>query len=379
MIERERMIETFIDLAQIDSPSREERAVAEQLTAWLRHLGCEVAMDDAGERVGGDCGNLWSRLPGTGPGPPVLLSAHMDTVMPGRGVRPVRTHDRIASDGTTILGADDKSGLAIIVEVLRVLRERRLAHPPVEVVLTVCEEAGLLGAKQADMRRVTARDGLVLDSCPAGALFTRGPAADRLDVTIRGVAAHAGVCPEAGVSAIRVAASAIAGMRLGRIDADTTANLGLIDGGTAVNIVPDRVRIQGEARSHDEAKLAAQSQHMVQCFHTAAAEHGRASGQVEIGAQIEAKVTRDYNRMDLGDQAPIVGWVRQAAHAIGVSIECQKTGGGCDANVFNAHGLSVGNLGTGMRQIHTTDEHLLLDEFSQTAHVVLAMLQRVGR
>jgi tripeptide aminopeptidase len=378
MIEPERMTETFVTLARIDSPSFEEREIAEHLIGQLRALGGDVMMDEAGSAVGGNAGNVFARFAGTGRGPAVLLSAHMDTVSPGRGVRPVREGQRIRSDGSTILGADDKSGLAIILETLRTLREHKLPHPPIEVVFTVCEEPGLMGAKALHLSRLAARDGLVLDSGPASSLFVRGPAADRFEVTVKGRAAHAGVCPERGLSAIQVAADAIARMRLGRIDHETTANIGVIEGGTAVNIVPDRVTVRGEARSHDEEKLAAQSSHMLRCFHEATAARAVRSGGETIQAEIEAKVTRDYNRMRLGDQAPVVQWVLEAARQTKATVTCESTGGGCDANIFNSHGLRIANLGTGMREIHTTGEYLLLEEFFQTGRIVLSMLQQAA-
>ncbi len=379
MIEKERMIETFLDLVRIDSPSYEEREIAERLMGELKGLGGQVTMDDAGKQTGSNAGNVLARFAGTGPGRPVMLSAHMDTVMPGRGVKPIREKDRIRSDGTTILGADDKSGLAIILEVLHALRERKLPYPPIEVAFTICEEPGLIGAKEMNLERLSARDGLVLDSGPADSLFTRGPAADRLEITVHGQAAHAGVCPEQGIDAIRVAAEAISKMRLGRIDPDTTANLGLIQGGTAVNIVPDKVIIRGEARSHDEAKLSVQSAHMAHCFHEAASAHVLKLENNMLQARVEAHISRDYNKMNLGEEAPVVRWVMAAAQTMGAKISCAKTGGGCDANVFNSQGRSIANLGTGMRDIHTTHEYLLLDEFTQTARVVLSMLQHAAK
>ena len=164
-------------------------------------------------------------------------------------------------------------------------------------------------------------------------------------------------------------------MRLGRIDPDTTANIGTIEGGTAVNIIPDRVVIHGEARSHDEEKLKAQSSHMAQCFHAAAAAYFLKEGDKTIQAEAEVRIERDYNRMNLGEDAPVVRWVRAASRSVGADVSCQKTGGGCDANIFNTYGLSIANLGTGMRNIHTINEYLLLDEFVQTAHIILSMLQ----
>ncbi|MBI3595556.1 MAG: M20/M25/M40 family metallo-hydrolase [Nitrospirae bacterium] len=375
MINSERMIDTFITLVQIDSLSREEGKIAERLVRELKSLEGEVYIDDAGAKVGGDSGNIVARFPGSKSGEPILLSAHMDTVVPGRGIKPIREPDRIRTDGTTILGADDKSGIAIILEVLSVVNERRIPHPPVEVVFTICEEAGLVGAKHLDVRSLKSRHGLVLDSCPADSLFTRGPAADKLEFTVHGLAAHAGVCPEDGLNAIKIAAEAIARMQLGRIDAETTANLGLIQGGSAVNIVPDRVIVRGEARSHDESKLAAQSSHMAECFQAAVRRHRVVKDGREVHAKVEEKIKRDYPRMTLGEDAPIVKWVMAAATKVNVPIACRKTGGGCDANVFNGHGLNVANLGTGMREIHTVHEHLLLNEFQQTARVVLEVLR----
>ncbi|MBI3610438.1 MAG: M20/M25/M40 family metallo-hydrolase [Nitrospirae bacterium] len=377
MINSERMIDTFIELVQIDSLSREEGAIAERLVRELKNLGAEVRVDDAGTKVGGNTGNVIATFPGTTAAEPILLSAHMDTVVPGRGIKPIRELDRIRTDGTTILGGDDKSGIAIILEVLTVLNERRIPHPPVEVVFTICEEAGLVGARHLDVGALKARHGLVLDSCPADSLFTQGPAADKLEFTVRGLAAHAGVCPEEGINAIQVAAEAIARMRLGRIDTETTANLGLIEGGSAVNIVPDRIVVRGEARSHDESKLTAQSFHMAECFRDAVKAHRVVKDGRETRAAVDAKIERDYPRMSLGEDAPVVGWVMAAAKKLGVQIACRKTGGGCDANIFNGYGLNVANLGTGMREIHTVNEYLLLKEFQQTARVVLEMLRAV--
>ena len=369
------MTENFLALVRIDSHSREEAEVARRLIHELEELQAKVNVDDAGAKVGGDTGNIIATFPGAESAEPVLLSAHMDTVMPGQGIKPIREKERIRTDGTTILGGDDKSGIAIIMEVLRVLHEQKIPHPPVEVVFTICEEAGLMGAKHLDVGKLKARHGLVLDSCPANALFTRGPAADRMEFTVHGLAAHAGISPEEGISAIRVAAEAITKMRLGRVDPDTTCNMGLIEGGRAVNIVPDRVVVRGEARSLEESKLKAQSEHIAECFHEAARAHHVEKDGREVRARIDEKIERDYQAMQLGEDAPVVTWVLSAAKRLGVEITCQKTGGGCDANIFNGYGLNIANLGTGMREIHTVKEFLILEEFYQTARVVLEVLR----
>jgi tripeptide aminopeptidase len=366
-----RLIDYFMDLVRIDSLSRREGAVARRLKADLEALGAKVRIDDAGERVGGDTGNVIATIPGTAPGPWLLLSAHMDTVVPGEGIVPVRRTDRITSDGRTILGGDDKSGVAIIMEVLRTVAERRIPHGGVEVAFTICEEVGLLGAKHLAADALNARDGLVLDSEHASFLFTKGPAADKLEFTVVGLEAHSGICPERGISAIQVASEAIASMRLGRIDEETTANLGVMRGGAATNIVPKEAMVAGEARSLDEAKLDEQTAHMRRCFAEAAARHRVIVDGVTHHARVVERVERDFPRLDVPEDAPIVRAVFDAARRVGWSVATRSTGGGCDANVFNQKGLRVANLGTGMRAIHTVNEYLLLDEFVRAGEVVL--------
>jgi tripeptide aminopeptidase len=365
-IREDRLRDVFLDLVRIDSLSRREGAIARRLTGELEALGATVGFDDAGAAVGGDVGNLIAHVPGTAPGEPLLLCAHMDTVEPGVGVQPIVDGDVIRSDGRTVLGGDDKSGVAIILECLRVCREERLAHPPIDVVFTICEEQGLLGARHLDLGRVRARRGLVFDSDAVGFVFTRAPGSTALDVTVRGRAAHAGMAPERGISAIRVAAEAVAAMRLGRIDDETTANLGTIAGGRAINIVPDEVHLRGEARSHDTAKLEVQLAHMRRCFDDAAGRHP--------GASVEFRTEPMYEPMRVDDDAPIMRLLSAAAKQVGRTITSAGMGGGCDANVLNQRGLQVVNLGTGMRDIHTTSEWLKVSDMVAAAEVTLALI-----
>jgi tripeptide aminopeptidase len=367
VIDARRLQSLLLDLVRIDSLSRREGRIAARLAAELRELGADVSVDDAGRTLGGETGNLIARFPGTVDAPPLLLCAHMDTVSPGEGVRPIVEDDVIRTDGTTVLGGDDKSGIAIICECVRVCRERGLRHPPLDVVLTICEEVGLLGAKHLDLARVRARRGLVFDSDAVGFAFTRAPGANHIDVVVRGRAAHAGMAPERGVSAIQVAAEAIAGMRLGRLDAETTANIGRIEGGRATNIVPDEVHVRGEARSHDRARLAAQTDHMRACFEEAAARHP--------GARVEIDVEAAYEPMAVPDDSAIMRLVAAAAARTGRTITPAGMGGGCDANVLNRRGLEVVNLGTGMREIHTTSEWLRVSDMVAAAEVTLAVIE----
>jgi tripeptide aminopeptidase len=376
LINQERLNSLLIELIEIDSLSRRERDVALRLQREMEDLGARVFIDDAGEKVGGNVGNLIAHFPGTAAGAdPLLLSAHMDTVVPGEGIRPVRDGDILRTDGRTVLGGDDKSGVAIICEVLRVIRENGLRCGDVDVVFTICEEAGLIGAKCLDVSRLRARTGLVLDSDSVGFLFTRAPAANRMEFRVFGLEAHAGVCPERGINAIQVAARGVAQMRLGRIDHETTANIGVVEGGMAVNIVPNQVVLRGEARSHDPEKLARQTEHMQRCLEEAATRSVLELDGRRHSARIEAKIDRDYDRMDVPESAPIVKLVHAAAKNLSLEVKTLATGGGCDANVLNQKGLVVANLSTGMREIHTVNEWLDLKDLHLSARIVLEILQ----
>jgi tripeptide aminopeptidase len=377
-VSAERLTQLFLELVRIDSHSRKEGLVARRLERELVALGAEVWFDDAGVKVGGNTGNLLARFPGSVDAEPLLLSAHMDTVVPGEGVRPILDGDVIRSDGTTVLGGDDKSGLAIICEVLHLLAEHRVPHGDVEVAFTICEEVGLLGAKHLDVSRLRARAGLVLDSDAPGYLFTRAPAANHLEFVVHGLEAHAGMAPEEGINAIKVAAEGIAAMRLGRIDPDTTANIGTVHGGVATNVVPNTVRLHGEARSHDEAKLDAQCEHMRRCMEDAAARHAITRDGATVRASVESRVTRSYEGMAVPDDAAIVQLVFRAAAAVGAPVTSAAMGGGCDANILNRRGFEVANIGTGMQRIHTVHEWLRVSDMVRTAAVITEMVRLRG-
>jgi tripeptide aminopeptidase len=372
IIDAKRLKEEFLELVSVASLSKREGAIARRLEGILRGMGATVEADDAGERVGGDSGNLLARFPGNKANvAPILLSAHMDTVGPAEKIRPVVDGDIIRTDRTSVLGGDDKAGIVAIFEAIRVLRERNIPHGDIEVVLTICEENGLLGAKHFDTTRLRANHGLVLDVDGVCELITRAPAANRLTFTVEGLAAHAGICPEQGLSAIRIASEAIAGMKLGRIDKDTTANLGVIHGGLSTNIVPQRVVIRGETRSHDPAKLEAQTRHMQSRFEKIVARHAVRVGRRKHRARFEAQVERQYEPLKISDRAAIVHLVSSAAKAMGRSCKTRATGGGSDANVFTSRGLEVANLACGMREIHTVNEWVNVKDMVVTAQLVL--------
>ena len=376
MINQERLKNLLIELIKIDSLSRKEYDVAMRLKSEMEALGATVSIDDAGEKVGGNVGNLIAHFSGNAQNAQaLLLSAHMDTVVPGEGIVPVLDGDILRTNGRTVLGGDDKSGVAIICEVMRVMQENRLPCSDIDVVFTICEEAGLIGAKCLDVGRLRARTGLVLDSDSVGFLFTKAPAANRMEFRVHGLEAHAGVCPEKGINAIKVAAEGIAQMRLGRIDDETTANIGVVEGGMAVNIVPNHVILRGEARSHSEEKLNRQTEHMKHCLEDAAARHVLELDGKRHSAKVEAKIERDYDRMDVPESAPIVKLVHAAARSLKLEVKTLATGGGCDANVLNQKGLVVANLSTGMRDIHTVNEWLDLRDLNQSAQMVLEIVK----
>lgn len=376
MINQERLKTLLIELIKIDSLSRKEYDVAMRLKREMEELGATVQIDDAGEKVGGNVGNLIAHFPGNASSAqPLLLSAHMDTVVPGEGITPILEGDILRTDGRTVLGGDDKSGVAIICEALRVIRENRFPCGPVDVVFTICEEAGLIGAKCLDVSKLRARTGLVLDSDSVGFLFTKAPAANRMEFHVYGLEAHAGVCPEKGINAIKVAADGIAQMRLGRIDHETTANIGVVEGGMAVNIVPNHVILRGEARSHSQDKLDRQTEHMRRCLEEAAERHALELDGKRHCARVESKIERDYDRMDVPESAPIVKLVHAAAKNLQLEVKTLATGGGCDANVLNQKGLVVANLSTGMREIHTVNEWLDLKDLNVSAQMVLEIVK----
>lgn len=367
-----RLKDEFLDLVSTASPSKREGAVARRLYAILSGMGAAVEVDDAGERVGGDTGNLLARFPGNAPGAtPFLLSAHMDTVGPAAAIHPLVEGDIVRTDRTSVLGGDDKAGIVAILEAIRVLRERNLPHGDIELVLTICEESGLYGAKHFDTSRLRSRRGLVLDVDGVCELITRAPAANHLSVTVHGLAAHAGICPEQGLSALQIAAEAIAGMKLGRVDDETTANIGVIQGGLASNIIPDRVVLRGETRSLNAGKLEAQTAHMRERFEAAVAGRAVRVGDRLHQARVEVEARRDYESLDVRDDAAIVRLVRRAAATLGRSCRTRSTGGASDANVLAGRGLEVANLACGMREIHTVNEWVDIKDVVVTAELVV--------
>jgi len=373
VVNRKRLADTFKWLVAIDSVSREEYEISQAIQTVLAGMGATIRVDDAASRIGGNAGNVIARFDGAPSVPPLMLNAHMDTVEPGRGVRAIFEDGVFRSDGKTILGADDKSAVAVIIETMRIIRERGLPCGPVEVVLTVCEEIGLMGAKHLDFSLISARYGYALDASNTEGIVTRAPAANRFEIRVHGKAAHAGAAPEDGVNAILLASQAVAILTLGRIDAETTCNIGTIEGGTATNIIPDRVTLRGEVRSHDTEKLKQITDTIVSTFErviSAAATPGRGALP-----RVEWDIHPDFPATRIDPGHPVVTLAQRAAKNLGRTIQPQSTGGGADANIFFDKGIVTGVLGTGMKDMHTVRESVALEDMVRMTELMLEILR----
>jgi peptidase T-like protein len=374
-VNRERLAATFTELCEIDSPSRREGRISQRLQEIFRELDAtEIIEDDSAASTGSECGNLIIRFPGTITRTPIFFNCHMDTVQPAEGVRVKRIGDLFTSFGDTILGSDDKSAIAACIETMRVLQESGQMYRPVEFIITTCEEIGLMGAKALNPALVRAREGYALDSSGFARVVTHAPAANRLTITVTGVAAHAGLNPEWGINALILAAHALVKVPNGRIDEETTANFGIITGGTASNIVPAKVVIKGEVRSHSTAKLERVIEEIREIFTTAVASWIDPTGSAKGRPTVAIEVRQDYPVMQLQPEEPVLRRVEAAARSIGMKLTYERGGGGSDANIFNGYGLSTAIIATGMTNVHSTGEQVELQDMVDLTRLLLALL-----
>ncbi|GAM16296.1 tripeptidase T [Mesobacillus selenatarsenatis] len=371
MINNERLLNEFLELVQIDSETKYETEIARVLKKKFEDLGVEVFEDDTTAQTGHGAGNLICTLQGTKEGvDTIYFTSHMDTVVPARGVKPSIKDGYVVTDGTTILGADDKTGLAVMLETIRVLKEQSIPHGTIQFIITVGEESGLVGAKALDSSLVKAKYGYALDSDgKVGNIIVAAPTQAKVAAVIHGKTAHAGVAPEKGVSAITIAAKAVARMPLGRIDEETTANIGRFQGGTQTNIVCDHVEILAEARSLIPEKMEAQVAKMKAAFESAAQEMG---GKADVDVQVM------YPGFKFGEGDLVVELAKKAAAKIGRSSELLHSGGGSDANVIAGFGIPTVNLAVGYEEIHTTNERMPIEELNKLAEMVIALIEEVA-
>ncbi|MCU9594118.1 tripeptidase T [Caldibacillus thermolactis] len=372
MINETRLLNEFLELVQIDSETKHESKIAEVLKQKFTELGLEVVEDNAKEKTGHGANNLICTLKGTNKqADPIYFTSHMDTVVPGKGVKPTVEDGYVKSDGTTILGADDKAGLAVMLEVIRILKEEQIEHGDIQFVITVGEESGLVGAKALDASFIKAKYGYALDSDgEVGTIVVAAPTQAKINVTITGKSAHAGVAPEKGISAIQVAAKAISKMPLGRIDEETTANIGRFEGGQATNIVTEKAYIFAEARSLVQEKLNKQIEAMKKAFEDTASE---------MGAKAEVDVKVMYPSFKFGPEDEVVQIAQKACQKIGRTPKLIKSGGGSDGNVIAGLGIPTVVLGVGYEEIHTTKERIPVKELNKLAEMVLAIIESVNQ
>jgi tripeptide aminopeptidase len=367
-VNQQRLIERFTQLAQINAPSGNEKPIAEFLAQTLEELGFAVEFDVAHEAIDGKCGNLIAWWPGTDPdAPPLFFSTHMDTVLPTADLQPVIRDGFVYSDGTTILGADDRAALAAYLEGIQALQEAGARCGPIELILTVSEQAGLLGARHLDYSKVRSHTGYIFDSSgDVGQIILKGPYSNRLWWEIAGKMSHLGLAPEEGVSAILIAADALTHMKLGKVDANTNANVGIIHGGELASIIPDRVEMVGEVRCFTAEGLQTQVDHMIDAV---AASARRQGGRADV--RIEEK----YVGWQVPRNAHHVQVAIQAAERIGVEPYFSETLGGADTNIFIENGLECFTLGLGFRDIHSFEEHISIENLVNTARLVTALVQ----
>ncbi len=367
-VNQDRLVQMFLQLVRQNTPPRAEKAASEIAYEYLQELGFDCVYDNAGAEVGGNVGNLIAFKKGTiESAPPIFFSSHFDTVEPTPGLEPIIEDDIIRTDGKTVLGADDKCGIAAILEGMSLLQEQNIPHGDIQLLLTICEEIGLVGAKHLEPSRIKARFGYVLDSGPpVGSFVYTAPTQNIFEVWIHGKPSHAGAVPEEGVSAVLVAAKAVSRMKLGRVDFETTANVGIIQGGTATNIIPAECYLKCEARSRNPAKLDKQQDAMIAIFREEAET---------AGAEIEIKSFNAYTAYELGMEDPVLKIGLQAAESIGLETHLRATGGGADANIFNAAGFPTTVLGCGMMNIHRHDEYVRISDMVKSAQLVVAIAE----
>lgn len=373
VLNKGRIFEEFKELVAIPCHSTKERQIFEVVKAKLEKLGFVVEEDDAAAKVGGECGNMWAFLPGNKAGATkVLLSGHLDGVEPCGGTTVVRKDGILYSDGTTILGSDDKSGVVAILEGVRMILEENAEHGDIQVLLTIAEEGGVNGSRCMDKSKLNADVGYALDSEGApGEIIVGAPGQYKYSIKVIGKTAHGGMEPEKGINSVMVAAKALAEVkRYGRIDEETTANIGIINGGIATNIVPALVEIQGDARSRNSEKLIAIRDEIVNTICSAVEKQG---------AKAEADVVLKYNSFLVDENSKVVELAKDACAQFGFEPNVGLTGGGSDANFINAYGVPCVILGTGMSNVHTVDEYIKEEDLYNSALMVYGILKAAAK
>jgi len=369
MINKKRIIDNFIEMVEISSPSLNEREMADFLKSALEKLGLRVYEDNAGEINGGNSGNIIGVLKGKGP--QIMFSSHMDTVTPCENIKAKIEDGEIKSEGNTILGGDDKAGIAAILEMLRVIKEEKLEHPEIIIVFSIAEEIGLLGATAFDEKKFNIKYGFILDSSgKPGSVVKQAPYHEKIKIKFIGKAAHAGIEPEKGISAIYMAAKAISKLKIGRIDDETTFNLGIINGGKATNIITEEVEVIGESRSFSEKKIGETVESAIEICQKVAEE---------MNGKLEYETEREYDGFSFEDDYKLLKIVQKSAEKLGFAYKAESLGGGSDTNVYNAKGIDTVNLGIGMKNVHSVDEYIEIEDIIDGSRLIIELVKGLAR
>lgn len=368
MINKQRVLDTFLEYIKIDSETYNEKNFADRMAADLTALGGVVTTDNAGEKINSNGYNVYATFEGTLPGEMIALSAHMDTVKPGIGITPVIEDGIIRSSGDTILASDDKSGIAGIIEAIKSVKEKNVPHRSFEVIFTICEEGGLHGAKNLDYSRIKSKKALAFDSSGnVGKIINQAPGQNKIYATVVGKTAHAGIAPEEGISAIQVMAHGIAKMNLLRIDPETTCNIGTIEAKNATNIVPGTCSLIAEVRSRDYDKLQAQTKHIVDCMQQACDK---------FGATLDCRVDTAYISYNVDVEGELISYLCENIRDMGLEPNIVPGGGGSDANIMNRNGIESVVVGTGMSKVHTTNEFIEIKQLENTAELIYRLITK---
>jgi tripeptide aminopeptidase len=370
-INKKRMLNDFLEFVKIPSLSYKEGKFAKHLIKILKGLGCKVYVDNAGKKMGGDTGNIIAQFKGKIKSKPIALAAHMDTVTPGIGIKPVVTKNRVKSKGDTILAADCKAGIAIILEILKVIKERKLAAVPIEIMFTTAEEPGVVGASHLDYSKVKACSGIGIDWLGCDEIVVKAPAEYKLDITIHGRAAHGAMCPEKGISALEIAGKAISKLKMGWIDKETTCNLGLVKGGTTDNTVMAQINLKGDARSHNMKKLDGYVKYLKKVFESACRLAAKKIDGRKVMPKLDFKTKFLFKNFSIDKNSKIVKTLKKSAKKYGINLKTVSTNGCMEANQFTAHGIKIPTIGCGVKDLHTTKEELDLKQFFKCADIIL--------
>lgn len=368
MINRQRLTDEFINLVKIDSLTRQERKMADALLRKLKDMGLEPYEDDTASKIGGDAGNVICHVKGKKQKPALLLMAHMDTVVPGISKNPVIDGDIIKTDGKTVLGGDDAAGIAVILETVRSLIEDKTPFGDIYLVFTVAEESGLFGARNLDLSKIPADYAIILDEGgDIGTVAVKAPQYNRFHVTFTGKAAHAGLEPEKGLSAIMMASKAIADMpNFGRIDEESTSNIGIIKGGQVRNIVCETCEIEGEVRSISEEKISRYTDEILNHFKKTAEQ---------LGGTVKIDLEKMYPGFDIKESDDIISLLKEASAASNIPLKLHATGGGSDTNIINGAGIPAINTSVGMTNVHSTNEYIRISDMEKACHFLTAIIK----